>query len=31
MLTPGTVWETKHWGVEGFAAVGQHLAGRGFA
>ena len=30
ILMPGTVWETKHWGVDGFAAVGRHLAERGF-
>jgi lipopolysaccharide heptosyltransferase I len=29
ILVPGTVWETKHWSVDGFAAVGRHLAGRG--
>jgi lipopolysaccharide heptosyltransferase I len=29
LIAPGTVWETKHWSVEGFAAVGRHLAQRG--
>src|SRR5262249_32928350 len=29
ILVPGTVWETKHWSVDGFAAAGRHLAGRG--
>jgi lipopolysaccharide heptosyltransferase I len=25
VLVPGTLWETKHWHVEGFAQVGRHL------
>jgi lipopolysaccharide heptosyltransferase I len=25
VLVPGTLWETKHWLAEGFAAVGRHL------
>jgi heptosyltransferase-1 len=25
VLVPGTIWETKHWRVEGFAEVGRHL------
>jgi lipopolysaccharide heptosyltransferase I len=25
VLTPGTVWETKHWRAEGFADVARHL------
>jgi ADP-heptose:LPS heptosyltransferase len=25
VLVPGTIWETKHWGVSGFAQVGRHL------
>jgi len=29
ILMPGTVWETKHWSIDGFAAVGRHLAARG--
>ncbi|HZT81764.1 MAG TPA: glycosyltransferase family 9 protein [Gemmataceae bacterium] len=31
VLVPGTVWETKHWRVDGFAAVARHLhaTGRG--
>ncbi|MFO1061025.1 MAG: lipopolysaccharide heptosyltransferase II [Dongiaceae bacterium] len=31
VLTPGTVWQTKRWTAEGFAAVARHLAGRGLA
>jgi lipopolysaccharide heptosyltransferase I len=31
LLLPGTVWETKHWSVEGFAAVGRALATRGLS
>jgi lipopolysaccharide heptosyltransferase I len=31
LLVPGTVWETKHWRVEGFAEVARHLAARGYA
>jgi len=30
VLVPGTIWETKHWHVEGFAQVGRHLASAGF-
>ncbi|HEX5444190.1 MAG TPA: lipopolysaccharide heptosyltransferase II [Pirellulales bacterium] len=30
VLVPGTVWETKHWRVEGFADVANHLMRRGF-
>lgn len=30
LLLPGTAWETKHWRVEGFAAIGRHLLDRGF-
>jgi heptosyltransferase I len=30
VLVPGTIWETKHWHVAGFAAVGRHLLGSGF-
>ena len=30
VLVPGTIWETKHWHVEGFAAVGRHLVASGF-
>ncbi len=30
LLLPGTAWETKHWRVEGFAAVARHLLDRGF-
>jgi lipopolysaccharide heptosyltransferase I len=26
VLVPGTIWETKHWTVEGFAAVANRLA-----
>jgi len=25
LITPGTVWETKHWLAENFAAVGRHF------
>ncbi len=31
VLTPGTVWETKHWRADGFAEVGRHLLRRGLA
>jgi lipopolysaccharide heptosyltransferase II len=31
VLVPGTIWETKHWHVEGFAGVARHLAARGKA
>ncbi len=30
LLVPGTIWETKHWHVEGFAGVARHLARKGF-
>jgi heptosyltransferase I len=30
VLVPGTVWETKHWRVAGFAEVGRQLQARGF-
>jgi ADP-heptose:LPS heptosyltransferase len=30
VLVPGTIWETKHWDVAGFAAVGQYLLKSGF-
>jgi lipopolysaccharide heptosyltransferase I len=29
VLVPGTIWETKHWRIEGFAEVGRHLRARG--
>jgi lipopolysaccharide heptosyltransferase II len=29
IIAPGTVWETKRWGAEGFAAAARHLAARG--
>ena len=29
VLVPGTLWETKHWNVAGFAEVGRHLAATG--
>jgi heptosyltransferase I len=29
VLVPGTIWPTKHWHVEGFAAVARHLRSRG--
>ena len=31
VLAPGTMWETKHWRVEGFAAVARHFLRRGRA
>lgn len=31
LLVPGTVWQTKHWRVEGFAGVARHLLRREFA
>jgi lipopolysaccharide heptosyltransferase I len=31
VLAPGTIWETKHWHVEGFAQVARHLTDSGFA
>ena len=31
LLVPGTIWETKHWHVEGFAEVGRHLMVSGFS
>jgi heptosyltransferase-1 len=31
VLAPGTMWETKHWHVQGFAEVGRHLAATGRA
>jgi heptosyltransferase-1 len=31
VLVPGTIWETKHWHVEGFAQVGRHLIESGLA
>jgi ADP-heptose:LPS heptosyltransferase len=30
ILAPGTMWETKHWTPEGFAAVAKRLAETGF-
>jgi len=30
VLVPGTIWETKHWHVEGFAHVARHLVNSGF-
>jgi lipopolysaccharide heptosyltransferase I len=29
LLVPGTLWRTKHWHEEGFAAVGRHLLRQG--
>jgi heptosyltransferase-1 len=29
VLVPGTIWPTKHWHIEGFAAVARHLRGLG--
>jgi lipopolysaccharide heptosyltransferase I len=31
VLVPGTIWETKHWHVEGFVRVARHLAEKGYA
>ncbi len=31
VLVPGTLWETKHWHVEGFAEVARHLMRKGRA
>ena len=30
LMTPGTLWETKHWMEEGFSAVARHFIARGF-
>jgi ADP-heptose:LPS heptosyltransferase len=29
VLVPGTIWPTKHWNIEGFAAVARHLRSTG--
>jgi heptosyltransferase I len=31
VLVPGTIWETKHWTIEGFAGVARHFLSEGFA
>ena len=31
VLVPGTIWQTKHWHVEGFAEVARHLVASGRA
>jgi lipopolysaccharide heptosyltransferase I len=31
VLAPGTIWETKHWTIEGFAAVARQFLHDGFA
>jgi lipopolysaccharide heptosyltransferase I len=31
VLVPGTIWETKHWTIEGFAGVARHFLCQGFA
>lgn len=31
VLVPGTIWETKHWTIEGFAGVARQFLGDGFA
>ncbi len=31
VLVPGTIWETKHWTIEGFAGVAQQFIRDGFA
>jgi heptosyltransferase-1 len=30
VMAPGTVWETKHWGSDGFAKVARHFLSKGF-
>jgi lipopolysaccharide heptosyltransferase I len=30
LLVPGTIWETKHWHVAGFAQVARHLTHAGY-
>ena len=30
VISPSSVWPTKRWRAEGFAAVGDHLRGRGY-
>jgi lipopolysaccharide heptosyltransferase I len=30
-MAPGSIWETKHWRIQGFAEVASHFMGRGFA
>jgi lipopolysaccharide heptosyltransferase I len=30
VLVPGTIWQTKHWHVQGFAEVARHLSRRGY-
>ena len=31
VLVPGTIWETKHWTIEGFAGVARQFLREGFA
>jgi len=31
VMAPGTVWETKHWGSDKFAAVARHFLSKDFA
>jgi lipopolysaccharide heptosyltransferase I len=31
LLVPGTIWETKHWTIEGFTDVARHFLDEGFA
>ena len=31
ILVPGTIWETKHWTIEGFAGVARQFLHEGFA
>ena len=31
VLVPGTIWETKHWTIEGFAGVAREFLRQGFA
>ena len=31
VLVPGTIWETKHWTIEGFAGVAREFLREGFA
>jgi lipopolysaccharide heptosyltransferase I len=31
IVVPGTIWQTKHWTVGGFAQVGEYLCANGFS
>jgi lipopolysaccharide heptosyltransferase I len=30
VVVPGTIWETKHWHIDGFVRVARHLTRRGY-